>query len=256
MKRKAFTLIELLVVIAIITILSAILFPVFARARENARRSSCMSNLKQMGIALMMYVQDNDEGFPLAIVRKATRGAGVTPPPGKEWSNGYWYWPQSINAYHKSTGVFLCPSASKTAYAYRGNSGNYGVNRLIIPTSGTPLKLADLQSSASTYLIMDFGIYVADTSYVNSPPTTQPCYYLPGYGGAVGSTTACNNLEASVDSSFYRSDCQSGRHFGGVNVGFADGHVKWIKSRTVYHEAQKYRASPEQTNAWNPANPE
>lgn len=65
-KRKAFTLIELLVVIAIIAILAAILFPVFARARENARRSSCLSNLKQIGLGAMMYIQDYDERYPQA----------------------------------------------------------------------------------------------------------------------------------------------------------------------------------------------
>src|SRR3954471_15423650 len=63
-KRNGFTLIELLVVIAIISILAAILFPVFGRARENARRSSCLSNIRQVGMAFMQYVQDNDERFP------------------------------------------------------------------------------------------------------------------------------------------------------------------------------------------------
>jgi prepilin-type N-terminal cleavage/methylation domain-containing protein/prepilin-type processing-associated H-X9-DG protein len=252
MKRNAFTLIELLVVIAVITILSAILFPVFARARENARRAGCMSNLKQMGIAVMMYTQDNDEGFPLAIVSKPTRGTGVTPPPGGEWSNGHWYWPQTIVEYHQSFGVFLCPSSSKTSYPFRGSSGHYGVNRSIMPTTGTPLKLAALQSASSTYLMMDFGMYVADPSYIKSPPTSQNDYYLPGYGDAVG-INGCTLDTPDADETFHQSDCQSGRHFGGVNVAFADGHVKWIKSNEVYKEAVKNQASPEQPNAFDPA---
>jgi prepilin-type processing-associated H-X9-DG protein len=240
-----------LVVIAIIAILAEILFPVFARARENARRTSCASNLKQMGIALMMYTQDNDEGFPFAIVSHVTASTD----PGGIWSNNYWFWPQSLYAYHANTQMFLCPSSSKTAYTYRASSGNYGVNRLIMPTSGTPLTLSALESSASTYLTMDFGIYVADTSYILNPPTTQPNYYLPGYGDAIGNTTACGSLEADTDSAFYQSDCQSGRHFGGVNVGFADGHVKWLKSSVVYNEAKKYKSSPTISNAFDPKNP-
>src|SRR5687768_3857109 len=91
--RSAFTLIELLVVIAVIALLAAILFPVFARARENARRASCQSNLKQIGIGLMQYTQDYDERFP---VRLATGG------------NGNYVVP--IMPYVKSVQVFKCPS--------------------------------------------------------------------------------------------------------------------------------------------------
>lgn len=93
--RRAFTLIELLVVIAIIAILAAILFPVFGRARENARRSSCQSNLKQIGLGLMQYGADYDNYMP-----------------GSSVSGGNVSWPTQIQPYIKSEQVFVCPSSS------------------------------------------------------------------------------------------------------------------------------------------------
>lgn len=102
MKRRAFTLIELLVVISIISVLAAILFPVFARARENARRASCMSNLKQIGLGIMMYVQDYDEYYPL--YRRST----TQPPPIPAYKTNYWEWQHMIYPYtktNKCTGV-------------------------------------------------------------------------------------------------------------------------------------------------------
>lgn len=99
MKNKtAFTLIELLVVIAIISILAAILFPVFARARENARRASCISNLKQIGLAAMMYAQDYDETLVPAWNQE---------PPGP-----YKQWPELLSPYTQSQQVYVCPSST------------------------------------------------------------------------------------------------------------------------------------------------
>jgi len=95
-----FTLIELLVVIAIIAILAAILFPVFARAREAARKTSCLSNMKQIGLGLMMYTQDYDETYPMAYFY----------PNGRNSSNGYHQWSGMIQPYVKNERVFVCPS--------------------------------------------------------------------------------------------------------------------------------------------------
>jgi prepilin-type N-terminal cleavage/methylation domain-containing protein/prepilin-type processing-associated H-X9-DG protein len=98
--RSAFTLIELLVVIAIIAILAAILFPVFAQAREKARQSSCLSNQKQMGLAIMQYVQDADETFPQAYYY----------PNDSTSAGGYNHWSGIVQPYVKNEGIFVCPS--------------------------------------------------------------------------------------------------------------------------------------------------
>jgi len=110
MKRRGFTLIELLVVIAIIAILAAILFPVFARARENARKSTCQSNLKQIGLASMQYTQDYDE---------------ILMPLGCQYVAGVWTtWPTVIQPYLKNSRVVICPS--DTGRNFPGTS--YGIN--------------------------------------------------------------------------------------------------------------------------------
>ena len=259
-QRRGFTLIELLVVIAIISILASILFPVFARARENARRSSCMSNLKQNGLALMQYTQDNDEAFPVAIISRATATSGPNLPPGGIWSNNYWYWPQMIYEYHKSTQVFACPSSTKSNQLQLG-SGNYGVNRLIMPieddsinngNNGLPLNLPAIQSVSTTYLAMDAGAYVLRPGDAATP--TGKNYYVPGYADAKG-LSSCTLSADSTNGSFFQADCSNGRHLGGMNMLFVDGHVKWLKTQTVVSEATKYNVTTHAASAWDPWSP-
>src|SRR4028119_918077 len=110
--RRGFTLIELLVVIAIIAILAAILFPVFARARENARRASCQSNLKQIGLGMLQYIGDYDDTMPFSFFGTA----------GNSDANNY-KWMDAIYPYVKNEQIFTCPSdsASNSRYMYQGN---------------------------------------------------------------------------------------------------------------------------------------
>jgi prepilin-type N-terminal cleavage/methylation domain-containing protein/prepilin-type processing-associated H-X9-DG protein len=124
-RLNGFTLIELLVVIAIIAILAAILFPVFAQAREKARQTTCASNLKQMGLALLQYSEDNDEVFPTVGANNSSSG------------NAYWAigWQGLLMPYCKSTEMFVCPSHQETLYSYDGTIPAYEGN----PQSGDGL---------------------------------------------------------------------------------------------------------------------
>jgi prepilin-type N-terminal cleavage/methylation domain-containing protein/prepilin-type processing-associated H-X9-DG protein len=222
LKKKGFTLIELLVVIAIISILAAILFPVFARARENARRSSCMSNLKQIGLGMMMYVQDYDEKYPLT---EFPLGAG--------WVQ----WTAVIQPYMQSKQVFICPSGASSSFNNSMNMGSYGANQNYLPTSaGTPVSMASVNSPSGSFMIFDSGQYTIGTSYLLTPTSGA---YIPGIGDLLGlSTTACPSRTATYYDPLV-SDCMSGRHLGGINIAYADGHVKWLSTSTVVAEARK-----------------
>jgi len=218
--KHAFTLIELLVVIAIIAILAAILFPVFARARENARRTACLSNLKQMGLAVMMYAQDYDEAYPQ---HRQSGGATTL------------YWQNIIQPYVKTTQIFQCPSTTRTSTV----DGGYGANVLMF-TSSSPVKMAAIASPASTYMVMDYGTWRIFGTYPDDPTNLS---YLPGVG-EIG--VDCSGASAGTA----QADCESGRHFGGVVVNFADGHAKWLKSQVVHSEYMKTDPSH---GAFNPA---
>ena len=137
MRTRGFTLIELLVVIAIIAILAAILFPVFARAREKARQASCLSNLKQLGLATLMYTQDNDETLPAE--------GGPT---------SAFDWPMPLVPYMKNAGIVVCPSAPAGSCTHMYVSGQpccYGYN---CPYMNC-VSLASIQDVAGTIMIAD-----------------------------------------------------------------------------------------------------
>jgi prepilin-type N-terminal cleavage/methylation domain-containing protein/prepilin-type processing-associated H-X9-DG protein len=143
-KASAFTLIELLVVIAIISILAAILFPVFARARENARRASCMSNQKQLALAFMMYTQDFDERLP---AHYGYVEAGVVHS-----------WPVVLEPYAKSRQLFFCPSDTlhNSSNAISTANVSYGYNYYYLSAQpGGPTSLAAIGSPSETLLTGD-----------------------------------------------------------------------------------------------------
>jgi prepilin-type N-terminal cleavage/methylation domain-containing protein len=156
-RKKGFTLIELLVVIAIIAILAAILFPVFARARENARRASCQSNLKQIGLGIAQYTQDYDEKLPRRVAGVNADGTGG------DIAAQSWRW--AIGPYVKSTQLFACPSNTSNAtlsddgvyprsYAVNGGDDLTAVGGGTSPMRrGTGVSLASIPSVAQTLLV-------------------------------------------------------------------------------------------------------
>jgi len=196
LKRRAFTLIELLVVIAIIAILAAILFPVFAKAREKARASSCMSNMKQIGLATMQYVNDYDETYPLG----RTRAGGVS-------NTGNWA--QNIQPYIKSTQVFVCPSNSAGKNATMPDSdpngpkiaGCYLANHRIMQLMpGTAEDMASVKAPANKIMVLE--------------------------GTATGWPTGMHadwNTGTSMLSTTFSGHMQM------ANYAFCDGHVKALK---------------------------
>jgi prepilin-type N-terminal cleavage/methylation domain-containing protein/prepilin-type processing-associated H-X9-DG protein len=229
-RRSGFTLIELLVVIAIIAILAAILFPVFAQAREKARQATCLSNLKQLSLGLMMYVQDYDETFPSAYIRS------TQPPPGGFWSSGLWFWPQIAESYTKNYQISVCPS-SKAGGVYNAAPyrTHYGINaHITLPSwAGTGsnnfgLALTAITAPAGILLVFDSGSYVMAYKYASNP--IGDIYYIPGSQPIIGKT--CDKLTPPLTGAPC-SDYNTDRHTGGINVAFVDGHAKWTRTETV-----------------------
>jgi prepilin-type N-terminal cleavage/methylation domain-containing protein/prepilin-type processing-associated H-X9-DG protein len=200
--KRAFTLIELLVVIAIIAILAAILFPVFARARENARRASCQSNMKQIGLGLMQYAQDYDN--QLMVYNGGSRRGGETP-----------YYHEAIQPYVKSYQIFRCPSV-KTRDATDANVVNYNwptysLHRAMYP-SGSTFNLATIQEASKSWMVVEG---------MRSQATLES-----GGEGYIYVTFSTSATAKPEDATSFRHDT----HLDGSNILYADGHVKWRKS--------------------------
>ncbi len=205
--RRGFTLIELLVVIAIIAILAAILFPVFARAREKARQTSCLSNIKQVQLAILMYVGDYDETFCLG---------------NNSMADGTWIkWYALMEPYLKNTQILTCPSRASVTPGIGWNisGGNEASNvdtglyhnngmgyHFVSPNEDTPtgsrLNLANIDEPAETINIGDL-----------SPQYSSNVGYLILYSTAAYIPVTHND---------------------GANYGFVDGHAKWMAQSAVY----------------------
>ena len=240
--KKGFTLIELLVVIAIIAILAAILFPVFAKAREKARQISCASNLKQLGLGLIQYNQDYDEQMPSC---------------DDGWGQG---WAGKIYPYVKSAGVYGCPD-DPTAAVSGTAKVSYGVNSNLLPfnsifsyqSGATSSALSAQNSPAVTVALFETQNQSSNYNGSGGVPgvdVTNPHENASASGtGSVSGGYAGHNDQPS--SNYYHTYYatgdiggyplnssvtgapRTGRHTDGANYAALDGHVKWLRPSAV-----------------------
>ncbi len=240
-KSYGFTLIELLVVIAIIAILAAILFPVFAQAREKARGITCVSNEKQMGLGILMYVQDYDEFYPMS-----QYGGGSTGTPQVDWYGAIWPYIKNGDHYSSggytqawgSSGIYRCPD-----FIDPTQGENYGVHLDLFPdhwNGGTLPVSSDavVQTPSDKIMIMEKGRNGATwsypyfitwewnwVSYVGNPVTHD--------GSGISNTYDC---DYTGDNNSVWAGCGMQpryRHSGMTNVAFLDGHVKAMPKGSI-----------------------
>ena len=263
LKTQGFTLIELLVVIAIIALLAAILFPVFARARENARRASCQSNLKQIGLGFMQYSQDHNERLPVTISSDNRYPGG--------WAGPLW-------PYVKSKQVYKCPSdetpnhsvQAVMSYAYNSNvalldddsisgSSANGIGGALMRFT-SPVKtimLTEIRDNPSQNIEGYFDVTTPDENLNRIGLGTNRLLGSPCTNGVSLSTAAtAGSGDGGVFFTYgtgymggrgnYGSDFAyaEGRHLSGANFLFADGHVKWLKGDRVSSGAYRTTINP------------
>lgn len=261
-KSRAFTLIELLVVISIIAVLAAILFPVFARARENARRASCMSNMKQIGLGFVMYTQDYDERMP---PNSQSLGIGnYTYPNGRVATATNAGWPILIYPYVKNSQVYNCPSADERydggavaghffAYSYNhsgirgfgvssslcdpGRTYNCGV--ALGPANTVGASLAAIEDTSGTIAVIEgsaSGIRYRPRDFTG---TAEEAY------NKLRETGACDTVS--------RYFCGRVRHLETVGTMFVDGHVKAMPWKSVFGDLGQDEINPDVMRYWTTA---
>lgn len=256
-KKAGFTLIELLVVIAIIAILAAILFPVFAQAREKARAIACLSNNKQIGLGLMQYTQDYDECFPL---NNAAYGFPFNSPPGNTSRSGDYHgvWAKHIQPYLKNVDVFKCPSGSnKDVRVIVGKNdttptapgaiqvpwqGALGANEFVVKAGNsetdsyqlTPVTLASLKAPADLWIVADCSYIITNgiNRVINPSPTGAPW--------------------DSADA----PEPKFARHQQGTNMIFGDGHAKFRNQGSMAKDGSRANQAVYQDQFKLPMRPE
>lgn len=234
---RGFTLIELLVVIAIIAILAAILFPVFAKAREAARKTTCISNLKQMGTAVMMYVQDYDETYPIAN-QEADRIPNQQPHSFMGSGGRFPHLVDVVAPYTKNEAMFRCPSKNQpvvrdaTGWVISGGGGSYGYR--CFDVGGVPGNVGVGPNNGGANRTADLGaiLFTNQCAALGYPtPTSSAGWSACGIAMAAINTPAddylifCNTFGVHYGES--DSNVTSGKAIGGTPTVYMDGHAKF-----------------------------
>jgi len=213
-RRSGFTLIELLVVISIIAILAAILFPVFSRARETARKSSCASNLRQIGLALQQYTQDADDRLPLLQDTPVEGGSGIT-------------FVEALGPYTKNAQMFVCPSGPRAS-----------ADKITTEPDGIEVK--DYMWSAT--IANGFSADTEGHYGMNGNLTTTTGFAMSSFGQGANQSVAEAPLVfdcswyAGADTSLIGASIRDAmRHLDTVNICYADGHVKATVKSNIYN---------------------
>jgi len=236
--RRGFTLIELLVVIAIIAILAAILFPVFAQARESARATSCASNMRQLSLGVFMYAQDYEEILPMAV-----NYAAATTAPDRMWM-------ATVQPYLKNEKIFLCPSAENARFAPDwagrgylpiGYNARTGYDPLGVEGATAPLAVAQMDETSRTVLFAEtpsgdpalkYRGYTFDPGVAGGKKhPTDPRLNTPlvaDYDLVAGSSLAPGQLKPVFCRHF-----KTGKGDGRATLIFADGHVKSYTANSI-----------------------
>jgi len=241
---RAFTLIELLVVIAIIAILAAILFPVFAQAREKARQTSCLSNEKQLGLAMLQYIQDYDEQFPLSNLQELPGQVG---------------WANLLEPYVKSVDVYHCPDfsegVSEETLDQGAESTTYNYNTMLgygdedVPKMASYIRsfssqnLAAVQVVSQTVMLMEAFPYDASSGRPWGLGYSCSGNIVKQFSVANLWGNPCSNMSLNYWPKGVNWDAQLGAvqvHGGGGNYSFVDGHAKWYRPEALYGAATPF----------------
>ncbi|HZO91956.1 MAG TPA: DUF1559 domain-containing protein [Chthonomonadaceae bacterium] len=236
--RRGFTLIELLVVIAIIAVLAAILFPVFAQAREKARAISCLSNCRQLGLAIQMYATDHDEAFPCSCMIGMSMGTDMTAQNSQSWLD-------TTLPYIKSRGLYHCPSDNSPLWSSMDTprQSSYGFNAYFIPIQAPyyGVRMGQINRPAECILVSE----LADT--------WQQDFFRPMYWGdppkiqdADMQMMEWDRMQQEPMSLAIR------RHQQGANYVFAEGHAKFQRFSQTFRQTA---GSPPSVDWYDPLTP-